>query len=231
VNQSMKKLYYLFVTVMFLGFGCTTTTVPTKVDPNVGLSTLSLQKLVCEGCGARVVRVLKRQKGIQKLSFDKHKVELQVSYSKKDISEKRVMQLIKNMGFLALQGAGKGAYKPSAKFTSDLDVKWIAKKGEAVNLKDHLAPNKVTVFDFYATWCGPCKDVDHALLKLMKKNPNVALRKINIVDWDKPVVKKYMAGVSTLPYLIIYDKKGNKAQVIAGRKLELMIKTINKLSK
>jgi thiol-disulfide isomerase/thioredoxin len=192
---------------------------------------LSLQKLSCEGCGKRIVRVLKRKKGIQKLRFDKHRVELHVSYHTETIGPASIKQTIEGMGFTALAGRGKGRYKPSAQFPATMDVKWIAKKGEKVSLKEHLAVGKVTVFDFYAVWCGPCKDVDHALLGLLKKYKKLALRKINVVDWKSPVSKVFLRKVSQLPYLVIFDKNGKQVKTLVGRKIKELQQTIATLAK
>lgn len=166
------------------------------------------------------------QKGVKSVSFDKHKVEVRITYVRDVIDQPRLIKTVNDMGFTALSGPGRGAYKPPVKFAPGMDVAWIAKNGEAVDFRRHLVSGKVTVIDFGAKWCGPCKDVDHALFALLEKHKKIAVRKIDVVDWNRPVVKQHLSGVSKLPYLIIYDQQGKKVRAIVGRKLKLLRQTI-----
>jgi thiol-disulfide isomerase/thioredoxin len=86
------------------------------------------------------------------------------------------------------------------------DISLISTKGERVNVAEHLSPGKYTVIDFYADWCANCKKVTPYLEQLARARPDVALRKVNIVDWDTPVVAQYR--VTYLPYLQMYDPDG-----------------------
>jgi thiol-disulfide isomerase/thioredoxin len=74
---------------------------------------------------------------------------------------------------------------------------------------DHRAltvPGKVTVVDFYATWCGPCKRLAPILSRIVAKHPNVVLRKVNIRDWKSSTCKKY--HVRSVPNVRVFDPKG-----------------------
>lgn len=85
------------------------------------------------------------------------------------------------------------------------DVRLIS-RGEAVDLREHLAAGKFTLFDFYADWCPPCWEVEPELERLARESDRVAVRKINIVDWTTPVVRQH--GVQELPHLLLYDPEG-----------------------
>lgn len=220
--STMKNVLFLLL-FLFLSSGCNKALVK---DSSLQRQVFSLQKLNCEGCGGRVARVLRKQPGVTAVSFEKTKVELSVTWKKKLTNAETITKTITGLGFVALQGPGKGAYNPPAKFPKSMDVQKISKQGELVLLEKHLAKGKVTVFDFFAVWCGPCKDVDQELLKLMTKHRGIALRKLNIVSWDKPITKKYLKNVKQLPYLVIYDQNGKKVKTITGRKLKLLRETI-----
>jgi thioredoxin 1 len=59
----------------------------------------------------------------------------------------------------------------------------------------------VTLKDFYADWCGPCKTQDPILEELMEDwGDRVTLEKIN-VDEDQDVANEYL--VRSLPTLIV----------------------------
>jgi thioredoxin 1 len=63
----------------------------------------------------------------------------------------------------------------------------------------------VTLKDFYADWCGPCKTQDPILEELEEEYPNVAFEKVN-VDEEQDVANEYQ--VRSLPTLIIENDDG-----------------------
>ncbi len=63
----------------------------------------------------------------------------------------------------------------------------------------------VTLKDFYADWCGPCKTQDPILDELEDDYPDVAFEKVN-VDEEQDVANEYQ--VRSLPTLIIENDDG-----------------------
>ena len=63
----------------------------------------------------------------------------------------------------------------------------------------------VTLKDFYADWCGPCKTQDPILDELEDDYPDVAFEKVN-VDEEQDVANEYQ--VRSLPTLIVENDDG-----------------------
>jgi len=95
--------------------------------------------------------------------------------------------------------------EPSAVPVAGADIRIIS-KGSPVNLRDHLVAGKYTLFDYYADWCPPCRQLSPRLEELARRHSNLALRKIDIVSWSHPVAQQQ--GVRDLPFLRLYDPKG-----------------------
>lgn len=99
------------------------------------------------------------------------------------------------------------------------DVTTLSAAGEDVpSLDVHAVPGKVTLFDFYADWCAPCRDIDQHVYTLLKNRSDVAYRKLNVVSWETPLAKRHLvaAKVASLPYVVVYGKDGKRLRAISG---------------
>ncbi len=123
-------------------------------------------------------------------------------------------------------------FSPPSKPPASADVLEIAGEGsELPALEPHLVTGKVTVFDFYAAWCPPCRKVDEHLYPSLAKRADIALRKINVGDWESPIAKRWLAEVPELPYLVVFDKRGRRVRAIAGAQLSAIDAAIREASR
>lgn len=90
----------------------------------------------------------------------------------------------------------------------------VISKGKEVDLAKHLVPGSVTIVDFYADWCGPCRQISPTLEQIARADPEVALRKIDIVNWESAVVKQYK--VQSIPRIEIYSRTGKLVGTAGG---------------
>lgn len=107
------------------------------------------------------------------------------------------------------------------------DVKRLAQAGEDIGpLSAHAVPGKITLFDFYADWCMPCRQVDAHVYELLRSNPDIAFRKLNLVSWDSPLAKRHLGNVPNLPYVQVLGRDGKPAGSMAGLDLPALDKII-----
>ena len=198
-------------------------------DPPASSSVvISLQDITCQSCGAAVAKLLKRKRGVEAAQFDRDSVEVEVRYDPSSIEPTDLTKAVRKAGYDSVVGAGRGSYAAAEEFAAGLDVEWISRAGEEVDLEAHVVPGKVTVFDFYAVWCGPCREVDEEMHTILKASSSVALRKINVVDWSSPVAEEYLQRVGGLPYVVVYGNDGRRVEAIEGLNLKRLRRAIEK---
>ncbi len=81
---------------------------------------------------------------------------------------------------------------------------------------------KWTIIDFWASWCEACKALEAKLRGLAARRPDVAVRRVNVVDFDSPVALRELHGVTTLPHVRLLDPKGRAVWSSSGSPDELM---------
>lgn len=100
--------------------------------------------------------------------------------------------------------------------TAGRDVRQIGGPQDSVDLAAHRVTGKVTVFDFYADWCLPCKDLDRQLQDLMLSRPDLAVRRIDVGSFDSPVARQHLAEIEELPFVMVFSPEGQLVDAFSG---------------
>ena len=89
-----------------------------------------------------------------------------------------------------------------------------------------LNSEKLTVVDFFATWCGPCQMLAPVLEKISNENSDLNIVKVDI-DESVELAIKYQ--VEVVPTLVIF-KGGNVVKTLEGFRSEKeLLEEFNKL--
>ena len=113
------------------------------------------------------------------------------------------------------------------------DYKMADMSGKEINLLDEVKKNKLTVIDFWASWCGPCRrampqmvelygkyhskglgiigisldEEKDAWTKAVKEMNMTWLQVSDLKGWDNAIAKAF--NIRAIPHMMLVDQQGN----------------------
>lgn len=82
------------------------------------------------------------------------------------------------------------------------------------NIKDITSKNVITIVDFWAQWCGPCRMLGPIIEELATDNTDIAIGKMNVDDNKETPLQYGVRGIPT----IIFFKNGEVVDKVVGVK-------------
>ena len=75
-----------------------------------------------------------------------------------------------------------------------------------------VSKNRLTLVDFWAEWCGPCRMMHPVFERMAKKYPQIKFARVN-VDQVQPVAQRYQ--VQSIPTFLLF-KEGRIVDKMTG---------------
>lgn len=97
------------------------------------------------------------------------------------------------------------------------------------HLADVLSANANVVVDFWAPWCGPCRQLSPVLELVAKENSNVVICKVNVDEQSALSVKNEISSIPALHFyknnVKVYNTKGflGKKELLAAISTNLSV--------
>lgn len=123
-----------------------------------------------------------------------------------------------------------------------LDFEGTDSTGRAVKLSDYVGKGKYVLVDFWASWCGPCREETPVVAKAYEKYKDKGLEVLGLFVWDKPQrlgkaakelhitwpqlidskdVVRDMYGVQGIPHIMLFGPDGTiLARDLRGERIE-----------
>jgi thioredoxin len=116
---------------------------------------------------------------------------------------KQAAEKLNELGFTTVYNLDGGIMKWDSEGFSNPSA---AQVGMTMNdFNDLLNSDKKVLVDFYAEWCGPCKQMEPYILKMQKEMADKVV--IIRIDVDKNKTLATQLKIDQLPTLVIYENK------------------------
>lgn len=184
----------------------------------------------CQGCAKPILGALRGVDGVKSAKLDWQKgiaaVDVPATFNRE-----KLRTAMTDLGFEAVfPGETRKDIEPLAPdVLKTLDIRTDA-KGAKIDIRKTVAAGKITIVDFYADWCGPCKVLEMRLHNFMSAHPGLALRRVNVGKWDTPAAAQATREfrAEALPYIRVYDAKGNFVADVTGGMWDQVLNAIEK---
>lgn len=147
---------------------------------------------------------------------------LSVSYRQNVLDHVIGQQLVQNPAFFVALSGNFSFIKPqtavvAAAVSSPLPLGEPPQVPEVAAL---LVAGKITIVDYWATWCAPCLKLGPRLDEFAKTRPDVVIARVEATDWGKTEWTHFLPGVAGLPVLDVFGPDGKLMARLIGEAAE-----------
>lgn len=71
----------------------------------------------------------------------------------------------------------------------------------AAEFDDTIKNNEIVIFDFWAEWCGPCKQFGPIFEAVSEKNPDIVFAKVNVEEEQELAGMFQVRSIPTLVFM------------------------------
>lgn len=93
---------------------------------------------------------------------------------------------------------------------------WEVGQHPVAEMAEKLAAGRVTILDYWATWCEPCQRLSAELETFGHERSDVAVVRVDATEWLQPEMDKYLPGCAGLPVLDVYGTEGKLVTRLVG---------------
>lgn len=109
-------------------------------------------------------------------------------------------------------------------FSSTLKLGKVTEITNMEGFQQLIQSDKLSVVDFYATWCGPCKMIEPFVEKLSEQTPQVSFGRVDVDE----VTEVASANEITAMPTIMFFKGGNAVDKVIGANLNAIMANVEK---
>lgn len=216
-----NKIFEICLLIVVSAAGASAQAVAPDTADQSTLLEFSVLGMSCGTCADSATEALAAVPGVLEHAVDFDSKQAHVR-SDGTVTRDQIRDALANLGFEArFEGDMLDSDPLPEEVRSGLDIQTVS-HGEKIRVKDHLTPGKITVFDYYADWCGPCHLLSPKLERLVLKYEDVTLRKVDLMDYDSDAARQATREFSMpgLPFTRVFNDRGKLLGQVHGNNIE-----------
>lgn len=206
-------------------------------DANADMLRIDVEGMICVSCEVKLVKALGKLDFVTDASA--FAADGRVCATAADgVDNATIKATVAELGYTVTEitpdpqcETSDSRFPPNWADTEGLDASVISSGGE-VNLMEHAAEGKFTIYDFGAPWCGPCHVAEKMLKDYLRDHDDVAVRAIVLASDDPkasfamPAAKQHLQSAAGLPHFVVVSPSGKT--VFTGSDVVRVLKKLDK---